>query len=213
MTAAIKTLRREPVNLGVAFSTVFHTALIAYLLYMVHPHVSFLSPPANTMPTVELAPPAPPAPPKPKTAPPKPVPPQTQTPRTDQLQARTDNAPPADTAPPAPSEPAPEPPRVVGTIVPQSYFSALESLIQNSLHYPARSIANDEEGGCTVRVSFSRDGTIENAQMARNSGFGALDGECREVFKRIGHFPPVPADTSPSSTDFTIELPINFSLQ
>lgn len=209
MTA--KTLRREPVNLGVAFSVVFHAALIAYLVYMVHPHASFLSPPANNLPVVDLSPPAPPAPPKPKTAPPKPVPPQAQTPQADQLQAKSDNAPPAETAPPVPSESAP--PRVVGTVVPQSYFSALESLIQKSLQYPARSVANDEEGGCTVRVTFARDGMIESTQMAKASGYGALDGECREVFKRIGRFPPVPTDTSPSSTDFTIELPISFNLQ
>jgi protein TonB len=198
MTA--KTLRREPVNLGAAFSVVFHTALILYLVYMVHPHVSFLSPPASVMPTVDLAPPAPPAPPKLRTTPPKPVPPQPQ-------------APAADTAPPAPSEQTPSPPRVVGTVVPPSYFSALESLIQKSLQYPARSVANDEEGGCTVRVTFSRDGAIESTMMQKNSGYGALDGECREVFRRIGHFPPVPSDTSPDSTDFAIELPITFSLQ
>ena len=210
MTATIKTMRREPVNLGVALSMLFHAALISYLVFLVHPHVSFLQPP-KAMPVVDLAPPAPPAPTKPRTAPPHPVPPQDQAPQQDQLQSRATDAPPAATAPP--SEAVPEPPHVVGTVVPPSYFSALESLIRTSLRYPAHSVAADEEGSCTVRVSFTRNGSIEGAQMAKNSGFTALDGECREVFKRIGRFPPVPADTSPTATDFTIELPISFSLQ
>ena len=34
-----------------------------------------------------------------------------------------------------------------------------------------------------------------------------------EVFRRIGRFPPVPQDTSPNATDFSIELPITYSLQ
>ena len=64
-----------------------------------------------------------------------------------------------------------------------------------------------------MRVSFSRDGTIQSTQLVQNAGYGALDGECREVFRRIGHFPPVPQDTSPNATDFSIELPITYSLQ
>lgn len=211
MTTAAKTDQRQPLNLGMAFSLLFHGALIASLVYLVHPHVDFLSPP-KAMPVVDLAPPAPPAPPRPRTAtPPKPVPPQAQAPKPDQLQATATQAPAEAVAPPA--ESAPSPPQVVGTVVPPSYFSALESLIQKSLQYPARSIANEEEGSCTVRVSFGRDGVIAGAQMVTPSGYTALDGECREVFRRIGRFPPVPADTSPDATDFAIELPISFNLK
>jgi hypothetical protein len=47
----------------------------------------------------------------------------------------------------------------------------------------------------------------------KKSGFGGLDGECREVFKRIGHFPVIPLNANPDATDFSIELPINFALQ
>jgi protein TonB len=210
MTTAARTEQRQPLNRGIAFSLLFHGALIASLVYLVHPHVDFLSPP-KAMPVVDLAPPAPPAPPHPRiAAPPKPVP-QTEAPQSDQLQATASRAPAEAVAPPA--EAAPSPPQVVGTVVPPSYFSALESLIQKSLRYPARSVANDEEGSCTVRVSFGRDGAIAGAQMVTPSGFAALDGECREVFRRIGRFPPVPADTSPDATDFAIELPISFTLQ
>ncbi len=210
MSTAVKTGQRQPLSLGMALSVLFHGSLIACLVYLVHPHVDFLSPP-KAMPVVDLAPPAPPAPPRPKAATlPKPVP-QTEAPKPDQLQATAPRAPAEAVAPPA--EAAPSTPQVVGTVVPPSYFSALESLIQKSLQYPGRSIANDEEGSCTVRVSFGRDGAIAGAQMVKPSGYGALDGECREVFRRIGRFPPVPADTSPDATDFAIELPISFNLQ
>jgi protein TonB len=195
MTSAVNTGQRQQLKLGMGFSLLFHGALIATLLYLVHPHADFLAP-SQAMPVVELAPPAPPAPPRPRTTPPlHPAPP----------------APAAAVAPAA--EAAPAPSRVVGTVVPPSYFGELESLIQKSLQYPGRSIANDEEGSCTVRVSFGRNGAIEGAQMAAASGYTALDGECREVFRRIGRFPPVPSDTSPDATDFTIELPISFRLQ
>lgn len=211
MTTAIKTLRREPLNAGVACSVLFHAAVVGYLVFLVHPHVNLLPTP-KPLPVVELQPPAPPAPPaQPKTPPPRAAPAQTQAPQPDQLQAVAPDAPAEAVAPP-PAVPS-EPPRQVGTVVPSSYYNELEALIQKSLLYPAQSIAHDEEGSCTVRVSFARDGAIAGAQMARTSGYGPLDGECREVFRRIGRFPPIPADASPDATDFSIELPITFSLK
>jgi protein TonB len=206
----MKTQTREPVNLGMAFSIALHVAVVAYLVYLVHPHPHFLEMP-RVMPTVELTPPAPPAPPKPRTTPQQKPAAQQQVPQPDQLQARANDAPPANVAPPADS--TPQPPQVTGTVVPPSYFGALEALIRQSLVYPPRSIANEEEGTCKVRVSFLRDGTIQNEQVVQNSGYGALDGECLAVFRRIAHFPPVPLDTSPNATDFSIELPITYSLQ
>ncbi|MDE0855006.1 MAG: energy transducer TonB, partial [Nevskia sp.] len=80
------------------------------------------------------------------------------------------------------------------------------------VQYPVRSQRNSEEGTCKVRVTFSREGAIEGAELVKKSGFGALDGECREVFRRIGRFPAIPAAAHPDATDFAIELPINFSL-
>jgi protein TonB len=205
MSPALKAQSREPLNLGVALSVAVHAAVIGYLLYLVHPQPHFLELP-KLMPTVELTPPAPPAPPKPRVQPQQKPVPQQQAPQPDQLQARAADAPPAAAAPPAP-------PQLTGTVVPPSYFGELQALIRQSLVYPSRSVANDEEGVCKVRVSFSRDGGIHDAQLVQNSGYTALDGECREVFRRIGRFPPVPPDTSPNATDFSIELPITYSLQ
>jgi protein TonB len=211
VSPAPKTQLREPVNLGVAFSMLLHAAVVGYLVYLVHPKAHFLELP-RVMPTVELSPPAPPAQPKPRT-PPQHSTPARQAPQAEQLRARAEDAPPAAVAPPAPPQSTPQPPQVTGTAVPPSYFGALEALIQKSLVYPSRSIANSEEGMCRVRVSFARDGAIRDAQLVQDSGYSALDGECRAVFGRIAHFPPVPQDTSPNATDFSIELPITYSLQ
>jgi TonB family protein len=64
-----------------------------------------------------------------------------------------------------------------------------------------------------VRVTFGRDGLIQGAQLVKKSGFTGLDGECREVFRRISQFPAIPANANPEATDFAIELPITFALQ
>lgn len=208
MTA--KTLRREPLNAGVAFSLLFHAAVVGYLVFLVHPHVSFLDLPKQNMPVVELQPPAPPAPPaKPRTPPPARPSAQPAQQPAETIQSTATAAPAVSVAPATTDAPT----RQVGTVVPSSYYSELEALIQRSLVYPRVSVAQDQEGTCTVRVAFARDGSIESAQMARPTGYGPLDGECREVFQRIGRFPPIPADASPASTDFSIELPITFSLQ
>ena len=64
-----------------------------------------------------------------------------------------------------------------------------------------------------VRVTFSRDGTIEDSQIVHKAGYPALDNECRSVFSRISKFPAIPDNANPNATDFAIELPINFALQ
>ncbi|MDE0856688.1 MAG: energy transducer TonB, partial [Nevskia sp.] len=117
--------------------------------------------------------------------------------------------------PPAVVEPPPPPPpaRVVGTTVPTAYYNSLEAIIQKSVQYPKKSLENQEEGNCMVRVTFGRDGSIENAQLVQKAGYAALDSECRNVFSRIGKFPAIPENANPDATDFAIELPINFALQ
>ncbi|MDB5978790.1 MAG: TonB family protein [Nevskia sp.] len=208
---------RERVNLGVAFSVVFHAALIGYLLYLVHPHVSFVEP-KKIMALVELAPPPPPPPPPPKQPPPRtPPPPKPAVPPPPEQIVTQAPTPPVEAPPvpppppPAPVEAAP-PQRVVGTSVPGAYYNSLQALIQKTVEYPARSQLNSEQGACKVRVTFARDGSIEDEQLVKKAGFPALDGECREVFKRIGKFPAIPDNANPTATDFTIELPINFAL-
>ena len=212
---------RRPVNFGVVISVVFHAAVILYLLHLVRPNLNIVQEHRRQV-VVELAPPPPPPPPPPPKQPPPrtPPPPHPQAPPPPQqivTQAPV-AAPDLPAVPPPPPAPPPEPaaqtppPRVVGTSVPGAYYNQLQALIQNSVQYPRQSQRNSEEGTCKVRVTFGRDGGIADAQLVKKSGFGALDGECREVFKRLTRFPAIPAGTNPDATDFSIELPINFSL-
>jgi len=210
---------REKVNIGVLLSVAFHAAVIGYLVYLVHPHALFAEP-KKVMTVVELAPPPPPPPPpKPIQPPPRtPPPPKPAAPPPPEQIVTQAPTPPVE-APPVPPPPPPAPPveaappqRVVGTSVPGAYYNSLQALIQKTVEYPARSQLNAEQGVCKVRVTFARDGSIEDEQLVKKAGFPALDGECREVFKRIGKFPAIPDNANPSATDFSIELPINFAL-
>lgn len=184
---------------GVAVAVALHAAVIAGLWRPARAPTP--APEAVTM--VALSPSMPPAPRQaPAAAQPRAAP-----------QRMAQRRPATATAPPAGAAAAGSAPAATGTAVPPAYFGALEALIRSALVYPPGSIARGEEGICKVRVSFSRDGTINGTQLAQDSGHAALDGECREVFRRIGRFPPVPPDTSPGAMDFSLELPITYSLQ
>jgi len=173
---------------------------------------------------VELAPPPPPQPPPPpppKEPPPKPIqPPKPLTPPPPPQQivsAAPEPSPdvvavPALPPPPEPAvEPAP-PARVIATSVPPAYFNDLQLTIQNTVEYPSASQLKSEQGSCTVRVTFARDGAISDTKLVQKAGYLALDKECREVFARIKKFPALPESANPDATDFSIELPIEFAL-
>jgi protein TonB len=221
MIAAIKLPQREPVRIGVLFSIVFHAVLVAALLVFVHPHlISGDGPrvfpkvifPATPDP-LKVIPPMPRLPPP--AAPQRLADARPQTPAiTGPVIGDSFDIPPADTSPrPDPATLLPETTGGVGTSVPPAYYNALQALIRQSLVYPRHSMANEEEGGCRVRVDFGRDGLIRKARVVQSSGFASLDGECQDVFLRIERFPAVPAETSAASGEFQIELPISFALR
>ncbi len=80
------------------------------------------------------------------------------------------------------------------------------------MQYPPRSAQAGEEGDVRVRLLISRDGSILDAVIVTKSGFINLDKEAKDVFRRIGKFPPVPANVSPGSEEFSFEYPVNFKL-
>jgi protein TonB len=208
---------------GVIVSVVFHAVLIAVLLFMFHPQLRSLAVPKRLIPVIELVPPRPPPrppeppkPPPPKPQPPKPVPPKpvaapilTQAPAPLAAPAVPPPPPPE---PPAPAPPQPPAPTQIGYSVPTAYSDKLLSIIQQAIQYPPRSQANGEEGTCKVRVHISRDGRILGVELVEKSGYILLDKEARDVFSRIGSFPPVPEGTNPEDAEFIIELPISFTL-
>lgn len=96
--------------------------------------------------------------------------------------------------------------------MPTSYYNTLQGVIQQNVQYPAKSLRNEEEGVCKLRVRIDREGNILDVVLIDKSGYTELDKEARNVFTRIGKFPPVPAAVSPEYTEFLVELPINFTL-
>jgi protein TonB len=209
---------------GVIVSVAFHAVLIAALLFVFHPQLRSLAVPKRLIPVIELAPPRPPRPPPEPPKPPKPPPPKPQPPKPVppkpiaapiMTQAPAPLAAPAVPPPPPPAPPAPTPPPAppqVGYSVPTAYSDELLSIIQQAIQYPPRSQANGEEGTCKVRVHISRDGKILGVELIEKSGYILLDKEAKDVFSRIGSFPPVPEGTDPEDAEFIIELPISFTL-
>ncbi len=205
---------------GVVVSVIFHTVLIVALLFMFHPKLRSLVIPKKIIAIIELAPPPPPPKPPepPKPPPPKPQPPKPVPPRPVAAPIMT-QAPAPVAAPPIPPPPPPEPPAPlppaptqVGHSVPTTYYNTLQSVIQRAVQYPPKSQINGEEGTCKVRVHFARDGKIMGMELVDKSGFTLLDRECKDVFSRIGSFPPIPEGANPEDAEFIIELPIAFSL-
>lgn len=96
--------------------------------------------------------------------------------------------------------------------MPSSYYNTLQNVIQQTVQYPAKSLRNEEEGVAKLRVRIARDGEILEVTIIQKSGYVDLDREAKDVFRRIGKFPPVPASVGPEFTEFLVELPINFSL-
>lgn len=215
-------------NAGLLVSIVFHGALIVFLIQLVRPE-SHIAPPPKRQVIVELAPPPPPppppkvVPPPPKETPPPPPPKLTPPPPTPPppVQAPVSTAPDAPVEPsvPPPAPPPPEPApvaqpaaRAVGTGVPTSYYNTLQSVIQKTVRYPSKSMRAGDEGVVKLRVRIDREGAILDVELLSKSGFIELDKEGRDVFRRIGRFPPVPASVGPEFTEFLVELPINFTL-
>ncbi|MDI3259440.1 MAG: TonB family protein [Sinobacteraceae bacterium] len=98
------------------------------------------------------------------------------------------------------------------TLTESAYYPALLKKIQGAVQYPSDALRNQEEGTCTVRVSFDRNGQILEAVETRRIGMLDLDRECRDVFGRLGQLPPVPANVEPDRPRFVVELPITFRL-
>jgi TonB family protein len=98
------------------------------------------------------------------------------------------------------------------TLAASAYYPALLKKIRGAVQYPQNALRDQEEGTCTMRVAFARDGRILNAEETVRIGVLDLDRECREVFTRLGRLPPVPENVEPDKTELVVELPITFRL-
>lgn len=96
----------------------------------------------------------------------------------------------------------PEPPK------PGRHFASVAELIASQLTYPAGASLN--KARCDVSVRYLRDGKIVETKLEKSTGDAVLDQECLDVFRRIDHFPPLPANVPPDLDSFSITVPLNF---
>jgi len=94
----------------------------------------------------------------------------------------------------------------------QAWYRGSTANIQQHLQYPVKSLQNGEEGDILVRVRLRRDGSIIKTDLVKPSEYADLNREAIDVFSRIGHFAPLPADYSSNSPEVDVSLPINFKL-
>jgi len=94
----------------------------------------------------------------------------------------------------------------------QAWYRESTANIRQHLHYPLKSLQDGEEGDILVRVKLRRDGSIITTDLQQRSPYSELNREAIDVFSRIGHFSPLPADYSSSSSELDVSMPINFKL-
>lgn len=95
---------------------------------------------------------------------------------------------------------------------PVGWYRGATAAIQQSLRYPPKSLQSGEEGDILVRLKLRRDGSIAKAELQQRSAYDDLNREALEVFSRIRHFAPLPADYQPGNAEVDLSMPINFKL-
>lgn len=187
---------------------------VEILAQIIEPPAPKPEPPAVQPPAPAPPPPAPkpvrkvqPAPrPRPVPAPaPEPAPAIAVSPQP----AVPDNAPVIQAAPPAPSAPPapPAPPRPVAVELPSSSADYLQN---PPPAYPAMSRRLGEQGQVLVRVLIGADGTAQQANVARSSGYERLD---QAALNAVLKWRYVPGKRGGVPEAMWFNVPINFVLE
>ena len=125
----------------------------------------------------------------------------------------------------APAEPAPSPPVVSTTAPPleappppggaagrlslEAFQSQLLACIERAKRYPRIAARTGMEGTVDISFELTGDGTARDVEVAKSSGYGALDkGGRRAVLEAT--FPPIPEHFGRDSIRYTVS--IRFSL-
>ncbi len=140
---------------------------------------------------------------------------------TPQLRQEESKTPPADTttapqsaeAPPSQQTAAPAP--GVASSNPSdavpTWQNLLLTFLQKQKRYPPESRRRHEEGVVYVRFSMDRKGKVLSANIARSSGYSALDEEVLQLLKRAQPLPP-PPDAAPGDP-LELMVPVNFFMR
>jgi protein TonB len=91
-----------------------------------------------------------------------------------------------------------------------SYRAMIAALIDKNKEYPLFSRRTGQQGTCSVRCTMMCDGTIKRVELAKSSGYEALDKAGLRAVNNVGKFPPPPQDGG--CTEVSFEVPITFRL-
>jgi protein TonB len=92
----------------------------------------------------------------------------------------------------------------------QGYLKEVRQLLEKQKDYPLMARRRQLQGIVVLRFIISCGGQIESSQVSRASGHAILDEAARDTIRRVGRFPPFPADLN--RQELTIEIPLAFRL-
>jgi periplasmic protein TonB len=92
----------------------------------------------------------------------------------------------------------------------QDYLREVRKLLEKHKDYPWMARQRNIQGVVVIVFTISASGQIDTYRVSRSSGQDLLDSASRETIRRVGKFPPFPAELNRQK--LTIEIPLAFRL-
>ena len=92
----------------------------------------------------------------------------------------------------------------------QGYLREIRRLLEKHKDYPWMARRRQIQGVTVLVFTIAAGGEIESYRVSRSSGQDLLDEAAKETIRKVGHFPPFPADLNRQK--LTIEIPLAFRL-
>jgi periplasmic protein TonB len=92
----------------------------------------------------------------------------------------------------------------------QGYLRTVRQILEKRKDYPWMARRRNMQGVVIVMFTIASGGQIESARVSRSSGHDLLDEGARNTIKRVGRFPPFPAELN--RRKLTIKIPLAFRL-
>lgn len=92
-----------------------------------------------------------------------------------------------------------------------AWRSMIAAILERNKRYPAGARSRGAQGTATVRFAITRGGQLISASLSGGSGDAELDQEATALVRRIGSFPPPPAEIKGSTV--TLNVPLRFNMR
>ncbi len=92
----------------------------------------------------------------------------------------------------------------------QGYLAKVRNLLEKNKIYPSQARSRNEQGTVVVRFTIGADGSIAGVSLSSSSGSVILDQAAQETVRKVGRFPPIPAEVQKSS--LTVQVPLAYRL-